>query len=446
MTMSEEINFDGLVGPTHNYAGLAQGNIASSINANQTSYPLRAALQGLGKMRKLHQLGITQGVLPPHPRPHIPTLKQLGFTGSEKQIIERCARHHPLLLNHVSSASSMWAANAATVCPSRDSHDNKVHFTPANLVSQFHRSIEAETTAEILKSLFSNPEHFRHHDPLPQHVNWGDEGAANHTRLCASHESPGLHLWVYGRSQHRPQHQPKQFPARQTHEASEAIARLHGLTEQQTVFAQQNPKVIDQGVFHNDVIAVGSRNLLFYHQEAFIDAAQVIDEITSKLPDVNLHFVEVPSDRISVATAVNTYLFNTQLVSADGEHNLLIAPTECQQSESVNGYLNELVNSPNTPINDVVFIDVKESMQNGGGPACLRLRVVLNSAEKAAMNSSCLLNNERLDSLESWVKKHYRDRLSPDDLRDPQLYEESLVALDELTQLLNLGALYYFQR
>ena len=43
-----EINFDGLVGPSHNYAGLSIGNLASTRNAGQLSQPRRAALEGFG--------------------------------------------------------------------------------------------------------------------------------------------------------------------------------------------------------------------------------------------------------------------------------------------------------------------------------------------------------------------------------------------------------------
>ncbi|MGA8031441.1 MAG: N-succinylarginine dihydrolase, partial [Casimicrobiaceae bacterium] len=44
------MNFDGIPGPTHNYSGLAQGNLAAERNAQQVSNPREAALQGLEKM------------------------------------------------------------------------------------------------------------------------------------------------------------------------------------------------------------------------------------------------------------------------------------------------------------------------------------------------------------------------------------------------------------
>ncbi|MCA3785292.1 N-succinylarginine dihydrolase, partial [Burkholderia sp.] len=100
----------------------------------------------------------------------------------------------------------------------------------------------------------------------------------------------------------------------------------------------------------------------------------------------------------------------------------------------------------NGPIHDVLVFDLRESMKNGGGPACLRLRVVLNDAERAAVTSNVWINDTLFTSLDAWIDKHYRDRLAPSDLADPALLEESRTALDELTQILRVGSLYDFQR
>ncbi|MGL6054874.1 MAG: N-succinylarginine dihydrolase, partial [Vibrio metschnikovii] len=80
------------------------------------------------------------------------------------------------------------------------------------------------------------------------------------------------------------------------------------------------------------------------------------------------------------------------------------------------------------------------------GPACLRLRVVLNASELKATNSGCLMDDQRFETLNQWVKKHYRDRLLEADLADPQLLIENRTALDELTQIMGLGSLYPFQQ
>src|ERR1700737_3835048 len=110
---TQEYNFDGLVGPTHNYAGLSRGNLASARHEGQVAPPKEAALQGLAKMRLVSSLGAGQAVLPPHPRPSLRTLRALGFHGSDEEVIARAATSDELLLRLCSSASAMWAANAA---------------------------------------------------------------------------------------------------------------------------------------------------------------------------------------------------------------------------------------------------------------------------------------------------------------------------------------------
>jgi succinylarginine dihydrolase len=89
--------------------------------------------------------------------------------------------------------------------------------------------------------------------------------------------------------------------------------------------------------------------------------------------------------------------------------------------------------------------DLKQSMQNGGGPACLRLRVALNQTELAAVNPAVVMTNELYATLNTWVDKYYRDRLVDADLADPQLLNECRMALDQLTQILKLGSVYPFQ-
>ncbi|OYD23087.1 N-succinylarginine dihydrolase [Oceanimonas baumannii] len=443
--VEREANFDGLVGPTHNYAGLSWGNVASNRHARSTSHPREAALQGLNKMKALSDMGLVQGVLAPQERPDIATLRQLGFTGTDADVLDKAFREDPMLLAACCSASSMWTANAATVSPGADTKDGRIHFTPANLINKFHRSLEHGVTGRILRQVFSDENHFCHHAALPAHDDFGDEGAANHTRLY-DNQGKGLELFVYGRSAHRPDMPaPQRYPARQTLEASRAVARLHGLSEHNSLFIQQNPAVIDQGVFHNDVIAVGNGNVLFYHQQAFLDTQGVQDEIRRKLPDAGMHFIEVSDSDVPVQDAINSYLFNTQLVTLAPGHMALIAPTECADTPSVKAYLERLT-AMNTPVQEVRFMDVKQSMQNGGGPACLRLRVAMNEAELAAVNPACLMNDTLYGHLSAWIHRHYRDRLIPDDLRDPMLLDESRTALDELTQLLKLGSVYPFQR
>lgn len=444
--VAREANFDGLVGPTHNYAGLSYGNVASKSNANSQSNPKQAALQGLAKMKALSDMGLLQGVLAPQQRPDIDSLRRIGFSGNDQTVLASAYDKAPHLLMAVSSASCMWTANAATVSPSADTADKKVHFTPANLTNKFHRSIEAPVTGNILSAIFSDEKHFTHHVHLPDNDHFGDEGAANHTRFCSTFGEEGVELFVYGKyafDDSKPK--PKRYPARQTFEASQAVARLHGLNADKTVFAQQNPDVIDQGVFHNDVIAVGSRNVLFYHEQAFLDTAKTKRDIISSFGSDDFHFVEVNTADVSVEDAVKSYLFNTQLIELPNGDIAIIAPTECRENARVHAYLNQLLAS-NSIIKDVKYFDVKQSMQNGGGPACLRLRVVLDETEYKATNQKCFINEDTYTLLCNWVNKHYRDQLNIKDLADLALWEESKTALDELTQLLGLGSVYSFQK
>ena len=445
-----EVNFDGLVGPTHNYAGLAHGNVASMRHGGLASNPREAALQGLAKMKALKDAGYAQGVLPPQQRPDLGALRDLGFSGSNAQVLERAAREAPQLLRAVCSASSMWTANAATVTPSHDAPDGRAHFTPANLQSSFHRFLEPQTTGRVLAAIFRDKARFAHHPALPATPAFADEGAANHTRLAASHGEAGVHLYAYGRqafgnASDKPR-EPKRFPARQTLEASQAIARQHGLTATQTVFTQQHPDAIDAGVFHNDVIAVGNGPVLLYHEMAFLDEQGVLDELRSKMA-TPLIPVRVPIEAVSLDDAVSSYLFNSQLLSdPDGSGAMtLVVPGECQENEAVWRTIQDLLLAGANPINDVVVKDVKQSMRNGGGPACLRLRVVLSEAERAGLSGRVLLDDALYGELTGWVGKHYRDHLTPDDLADPQLAEETLTALDELTGILEIGNVYPFQ-
>ena len=442
-----EVNFDGLVGPTHNYGGLSYGNVASQSNSQQGSNPREAARQGLAKMKALMEMGFTQGVLAPQERPDVAALRRLGFTGSDAQVIAQAARDAMPLLVASCSASSMWVANAATVSPSADTVDGRVHFTAANLNCKFHRSIEHPTTSRVLQAMFADPAHFAHHEALPAVAQFGDEGAANHTRLCRDYGEAGVEFFVYGRSAFDARlPAPQKYPARQTLEASQAVARLHGLSEQGVVFAQQNPAVIDQGVFHNDVIAVGNGELLFHHQDAFLDSDRVLAELQTKLAarGGRLQPISVPRADVSVDDAVRTYLFNSQLLTRADGSMLLVVPEECRANPRVWSYLEHLTGQ-GTGIAEVKVFDLKQSMRNGGGPACLRLRVALKPDELAAVNPGAILTPALHETLNDWVERHYRDRLVESDMADPQLLIECREALDELTRILALGSVYPFQ-
>jgi succinylarginine dihydrolase len=437
------VNFDGIPGPTHNYSGLAPGNLAAERNARRVANPREAALQGLAKARALAARGFAQAVLPPHERPNLGALRALGFSGSDADVIARAAKEAPQVLAACSSAAAMWTANAATVSPSADTADGRVHFTPANLVSHFHRAQEAATTTRILRAIFADARRFVVHDPLPAAPQFGDEGAANHTRFTTARDAPGVELFVFGRAAYGATAAPQRFPARQTREASAAIARRHGLDPARTVFAQQNPDAIDAGVFHNDVIAVGHRTTLLCHEQAWVRQDAVLAELHASIGDAFVPIV-VPAAQVSLEDAVGSYLFNSQLLPHPDGRLLLVGPAECRENVRVAAYLDSLL-APDGPIAEMLAFDLKQSMHNGGGPACLRLAVDLTSTERAAVGARVFLDDLLASLLDAWIRKHYRDRLVPEDLRDPSLVDESRRALDELTRILRLPAVYPFQ-
>ncbi len=453
---AHEFNLDGLVGQTHNYAGLSPGNLASENNRGSISRPRDAALQGLAKMRALAGRGVRQAVIPPHARPDLDFLRSVGFEGSEARILARAATEAPDMLAAACAASAMWTANAATVSPSADTTDGRVHLTPANLIANVHRALEAGTTTRILRAIFPDESRFAVHDPLPASPVLGDEGAANHTRLCADHAGPGVEMFVYGRQaawDHTPEKRmelaPVRFPARQTSEACTAIARRHGLDPRRVVLIQQNPRAIDRGVFHNDVISVGNRTLLLHHEEAFVETTRVIDELRARVAetcDADLATVRVRTEEMSVEECVRTYLFNSQILTIEGREGMvLVAPEECRESEAASAVIRRMIEG-DSPIEEVLHFDLRQSMRNGGGPACLRLRVVLTEREADAMNRAVVLDEALAERLETWIERHYREELKLEDLADPALLREGRDALDELTRILRLGPVYPFQQ
>jgi succinylarginine dihydrolase len=437
-----EYNFDGLVGPTHNYGGLSPGNLASTTHGGKESHPREAALQGLEKMRFVAGLGVGQGVLPPHPRPSLRTLRALGFTGSDEQVITRAAREAEHLLRLTTSAAAMWTANAATGAPSVDTADGRMHLTPANLQQMFHRVIEAEVTHSVVRSIFADGEHFTVHPPLPGSAHFADEGAANHTRL-STEGRPAVHLLAWGRSAWKDVQGPKRFPARQTLEASEALARLHKLKPEQCLFPQQHPEGIDAGAFHTDVVAVGNGGFLMLHELAFVDHEGLLRTLREKLGE-GFTSVVAGRDELPIGDAVKAYPFNSQVLTLPDGTMAIIAPVESRETESARRFLERVV-AENNPVKAVHYLDVRQSMNNGGGPACLRQRIWLTDTERAAVKANVFYTPQLHEQLAAWVKKHYRETLVPKDIQDPQLARETMTALDELTRLLKLGSVYDFQ-
>ncbi|MGY6552208.1 MAG: N-succinylarginine dihydrolase [Erythrobacter sp.] len=411
-----EINFDGIIGPSHNYAGLSLGNIASAAHAGDPSYPRAAALQGLAKMRgNLARLGV-QGFFVPLPRPNAALAGALALDGSEPAAL----RAAPW------SASAMWTANAATVSPAPDTADGRCHFTPANLVTMLHRAQEWPDTRRELELAFASRDHFAVHDPVPP--SFGDEGAANHMRLCKDHGAPGVEVFVYGKTGGR-------FPARQHEQASRLIARAHGLDPARTIFIEQNPRAIEAGAFHNDVVAVANGPVLFTHAEAFADQAAAYDAIRAAFPA--LEVVEVPSSAVSLAEAIRSYLFNAQLLTLPDGEMALIVPEECRESASVWAWCEAMLAS-NGPIRQVIPVDVRQSMANGGGPACLRLRVV---CAPETVDPRFMLSEAKADIIEQVIATHWPQQIDPDDIGTTSLKDSVISARLALLDVLDLSEL-----
>jgi succinylarginine dihydrolase len=409
-----EINFDGIIGPSHNYAGLSHGNLAATRNRGEVSHPRAAALQGIAKMRANLALGLTQGILLPHARPDHRWLANLATR------YEDAAPHTRA---QALSASSMWAANAATVSPASDTADGRCHLTVANLVTMPHRSHEWPETLAQLQIAFADPA-FAVHGPVP--APFGDEGAANHMRLAAEHDAPGVEIFVYGIS-------GGPFPARQHPDASAAIARSHLLSPTRTLFVRQSDEAIAAGAFHNDVVAVANGRVLFAHEHAFADKTHFYGQLRTALPEVEI--VEVPAAQVSLADAISSYLFNAQLVTLPGGEMALILPTEARDTPSVWRWLQEHV-AGNGPIRRLEVVDVRQSMANGGGPACLRLRVV---ADPATIDPRFLVNDDKLGRIAAVIERHWPEDIPQDAIGDPALIARIEAARSALLDLLGVG-------
>lgn len=444
--MTYELNIDGLVGPTHNYAGLSHGNIASDNNRGLRSNPQAAVLQGLKKMETLMSLGVPQAVMPPQERPFIPFLRDIGYSGSDVTVIQNAWQSDPALVVNLSSASAMWTANAATIASKVDATDALTHLTPANLRAMPHRSVEPQSTRRLLKTLFRDSTRFCVHDPLPSNNLFGDEGAANHNRLAANHGSYGLNIFVHGQTALQSTERTTRYPARQSLEACQAISRLHNLPDDRVIHVRQNPIAIDAGAFHNDVVCVANETVLLLHEHAFYDQPTTLDRIRAQANNLGFDPKIIIADQqeLSLENAVRSYIFNSQLVTLPSGGMALILPADAEENDQARQFAQRCLED-NNPIRKLHYLDLRQSMRNGGGPACLRLRIPLNKDDLGAMHQPVLLNKSLLEKLRTWANKHYRDRLDPADLGDPSLIIECQTALDELTQILEIGSFYHFQ-
>lgn len=401
-------------------------------------------MQALDLARLLNSLGIRAAILPPQLRPHLPLLRQ-HFSGNDESVVLQAWREAPALLESASSSSAMWVANAATVTPTVDAGDGRLHLTVANLFTNIHRRIEAEETCRTLKAIFAGVPDSMVHPPLSAAAGQRDEGAANHMRLSPSHGELGLHVFVYG-ADGRAQ-DPES--ARQTLSASRAVRQLHQIPDNQACFIRQNPDVIRQGVFHNDVIGVSNDYVLLSHESAYDHGTHSQDEIRSAYeslhPGKPLCLVTIADSQLSVEEAVHTYFFNSQIVTRPDGGMSLIAPIEVKDKYDGKALdvMERICASPDNPIDEVHLADLRQSMRNGGGPACLRLRVPMTSSQLAALSDSVnvLATEAMLDDLANVIDAFYPQQLYPTDIGNPDLLHCCRQVLGELGKVMRLPLL-----
>ncbi|MCI5050040.1 MAG: N-succinylarginine dihydrolase [Rickettsiales bacterium] len=420
--MWKELQLEGLVGPTHNYSGLSDGNVASANNAGLTSNPKEAALQSLSKMEWLHEQGVPVAISPPHRRPDFSPYSRLGlvekshfdeiYAAPHKKLTAEWLRSlydvSPKLFHACWSSSNMWTANSATVTIADNTGNSIVHLTPANLISTLHRSLEKSDTERFLRQVFSDTEYFLVHDALSTTSRLNDEGAANHMWL---NDKNNTHIFVFGSKPPDNPH-PALFPSRQQFFASEIIASHHTLKAQQAIFVQQHPNAIDAGIFHNDVISMSHWQFLAYHEASFVDDS-FIDQL-----GVENSVRKILESELSLEEAVKTYFFNAQIITNKSASVIILFPSEVEAHPKAKA-LAEKLKAEDNPIDDIAFMDLRQSMRNGGGPACLRLRVPVTDAHLQAMHQGIRFTPRLHDRLKTLIEQNYPDSLTPQDLLKP---------------------------
>jgi len=444
-----ELNIDALPGLTHHYGGYAFGNLPSMQNKKKVSYPKEAALQSLEKMRTVHLSGVPQMVFPPHFRPSLSTLRAIGFSGSEEQIIAKASKEAPEIYYKLCSSAGMWMANAATVSSAQDTKDEKVHFTPANLASSLHRGIEASFTSHLLKKAFPNPQFFVHHKPLPYGQFFSDEGAANALRLSTGLNSPSLSIFSWGKKSFNEKtgQSFKHFPSRQALEASEAVARQHLLDKKSFLLVQQSLEAIDLGCFHLDLCATSHKTFLFLHEKAFDHTSSFIETVRSLFFEKyqkELTIKIVYEHELSLSEALDTFIFNSQLITSSSGKEILLCSDRCKKNKHTSKLLEELLKDSAYPIQEISYLDLSQSLLGGGGPGCLRLRVPLSSQALSCIHTPLLLTDSLYNELKKWICNYYPDSLEVEELQNLSLIRKEKEALDALTKMLHLGPIYEF--
>lgn len=428
--MDIEIQIDGLVGPTHHFAGLALGNQASAKHKGLCAFPRKAAKQGLEKMRRVLEHGVPQYFLGPQMRPDWGFLRHKGYQGSHSEIWSQL-KHDPETLHQSLSSSFMWRANSATVSPWVDTVDGKTHLTVANLRSHSHRSIEAAASLEQLSQLIASSNIILH-PPLPVEV-YSDEGAANHMRLSEGPGLPGVEVFVCG-SNETSEQRPERYPARQNRKTCERIIKDHALLSGAAYILKQNHLAIDAGVFHNDVIAMSAGNFLLCHEKAYENQEESLDQLRSYYLERTgkpLYVRVVSENELSLEDAVETYFFNSQILRLSDGSLFVLVPGECRREKSEKLILALL--EENNAISGYEYVDLSESMGNGGGPACLRLRMEVTQEQLKNLDPAMRIQSpSKLDELHAWIEVFYPEKLEWHDLFDIRFIEQAEEAMNVL--------------
>lgn len=379
--MLNQVFIDCMPGPTSHFGGHSIGNIASMTSKNMPSNPKKAAIEWLDKVSLVQSLGAKQIVLPPHRRP----------------LIHHA--NHPRLENL--SSGFIWMANAGHFIPATDTTLHAHQFIPANMKSGHHRKNEHRFHAYWIKQILKNINHHIH-SPLRA----CDEGAANAIRLWKNNQS--IFILVHG-------HPKTAFPSRQSKDSFNELQSLVKLKN--LIILQQKSKAIDHGVFHNDVISFGFKNVLFCHEHSFEDQKNQLYQLNQLFLNTTkskLHIIQINEQDLPLTECIDTYLFNSQVILINNKITLL-SPKAAKRNEKSFKIIQEWI--ANDYIHDVKFIDINSSLMNGGGPACLRLCIYLLDSEIHAIPRQFWLTSKKINELKQIIETKYPSSLDLSDIQ-----------------------------
>ena len=402
-----EYNLDSMIGPTHHFGGLSKGNLASMAHQFQMSSPKKAALEGLEKMRLAHEIGQNQLWFPPQRRPIFDAM--INGAGSDIDKVRWAFDNNPELLSQLFSSSAMWMANNATVSGSADSSDGLVHVIPANLSTLAHRRVEVAQNLILLNYAFFTKQ-FKVHPPLSHRFR--DEGAANHMQFSTDGHSKSLHLFVYNRSKSGDEDKYLPFPLRQSYEASRSLAKAMNIPETQTLICRQLATSVQKGVFHHDVVGMSHQDVLIIHELALEDqdhTLQLLQTMSQNILKKKLTIIQVSSEQLSLKEALDTYFFNSQFIKDQDGNVHLICAQQCNNHPKVSLLVDDLI--AQKVIEKVHYISLSESMMNGGGPACLRLRLPLTSKEFSNIPNCFKFSDEKYQEMVHFVHQFYPNQV-----------------------------------